>query len=393
MKIKYRPLAALLALCLLFTACLGSASACNFFSYVSEDGDVVTGRTMDAMNEACIDKLTLRLMPAGMERVSNTQDPMTWTSRYNSVTAYSDTLSVDGMNEKGLVCALLFFSGANYGPLKEGKPVLGVHAVTQFMLDNFATVGEAVDFINAEKDNFTIAAGIDNPLLGEIAFGTHWALSDATGDNCVIEYIDGEPVIYRFTGENMALTNDPPYSDHLAILQYARQKDLKANIPGSGLAEDRFLRMHAWMDSMRKGAFEPSMDELVQPNKTWQLRAMARSLTDALTTPYHMDNSGNTHNSSTLWKLVCDPQNRWLCLMHVKSFSEVILELDKLDFSRGILELNMHEGNTFLGDVTEKFVPMEKPFAFGEATISPWNNYDPANKQEVVRQRIEKFGY
>ena len=54
------------------------------------------------------------------------------------------TVLADGLNERGLNVNLLYLSGSDYGSAMSGKPVLSNLRMAAFVLDNFATVEEAI---------------------------------------------------------------------------------------------------------------------------------------------------------------------------------------------------------------------------------------------------------
>ena len=87
-----------------------------------------------------------------------------WTSKYGSVIAsFYNLATVEGMNDAGLVANTLYLVETDYGDAKaSGKPLISVGAWTQYALDNFSTVAEAVDAL--AKEPFAIVAP---PLPGE----------------------------------------------------------------------------------------------------------------------------------------------------------------------------------------------------------------------------------
>ena len=54
------------------------------------------------------------------------------------------------MNEKGLVASLLFLPESIYSLPGDIRPAMGISIWTQYVLDNFATVREAVDELKKE---------------------------------------------------------------------------------------------------------------------------------------------------------------------------------------------------------------------------------------------------
>ncbi|MBA3325428.1 MAG: linear amide C-N hydrolase [Rhodobacteraceae bacterium] len=62
-----------------------------------------------------------------------------------------DIATVDGMNEAGLAGNVLYLAEADYGnAAASGKPLMSIAAWLQYVLDNFATVDEAVTALLAE---------------------------------------------------------------------------------------------------------------------------------------------------------------------------------------------------------------------------------------------------
>lgn len=90
------------------------------------------------------------------------------------------------MNEAGLVASLLFLPESDYG--KQGKrPVMGIAMWTQYVLDNFGTVSEAVGALRGDGI-YIDAPDMPNGTKSRL----HLAISDATGDSAILEYI-GRP--------------------------------------------------------------------------------------------------------------------------------------------------------------------------------------------------------
>jgi penicillin V acylase-like amidase (Ntn superfamily) len=96
-------------------------------------------------------RTNLWVFPRGMQRDGAAgPNSAKWTSKYGSLgTAVYDAAVADGMNEKGLVASLLYLADADYGKA-DGKPMLSISAWPQYVLDNFATVAEAVETLRTE---------------------------------------------------------------------------------------------------------------------------------------------------------------------------------------------------------------------------------------------------
>ena len=136
----------------LFPIVLGAAAlaflptespACTRAVYLGPEGMTVTGRTMDWRE----DPLTnLYIFPRGTaRRGANTDNTVFWTSKYGTLSAAGYDIGItDGMNEAGLVANLLFLPESVYERPGDTRPVMGLSIWTQYVLDNFATVDEAV---------------------------------------------------------------------------------------------------------------------------------------------------------------------------------------------------------------------------------------------------------
>ena len=109
---------------------------------------------------------------------------------------------------------------------------------TRYVLDNFATVAEAIEGlkkVNAIRD----AICKDVPITdgqGHV-LGAHIALEDATGDSAVIEHVGGEWQFYHSKTDALVMTNEPPYNEQKEILAtyepWCGNITLPDNLPGS----------------------------------------------------------------------------------------------------------------------------------------------------------------
>ena len=120
--------------------------------------------------------------------------------------------------EKGLVASLLFLPESVYKRLGDKRPVMGISIWTQYVLDNFATVREAVDEL--KKEIFRIRRTSNWP--NGSASTLHLAITDNTGNTAVLEYLDGKLEIHEGK-EYQVMTNSPKYSSQLAINDYWKE--------------------------------------------------------------------------------------------------------------------------------------------------------------------------
>lgn len=140
------------------------------------------------------------------------------------------------MNEKGLVASLLFLPESIYVRRNDTRPVMGISIWTQYVLDNFATVSEAV--AELKKQTFRI----DAPDMPNGSASTlHMAITDETGNSAVLEYIDGNLIIHEGK-EYQVMTNSPRYDLQLAVNDYWKEVGGLNMLPGTNRSSDRFVR-------------------------------------------------------------------------------------------------------------------------------------------------------
>ena len=202
---------------------------------------VMAGRTMDWPEST---EPMLVVLPRGMRRdggrlageVVVADNPALWTSKYGSlVTTIYGIGTADGFNERGLAGHMLYLTATDYGMRDAARPGVQAGLWLQFVLDNTATVAEALAALETVQPVMVEAHGRKAAV--------HLALEDAGGDSAVIEYIEGKPVIHHGR-EYQIMTNDPTYDEQLALL--AEQDFSKPSrdmpLPGNVNAQDRFQR-------------------------------------------------------------------------------------------------------------------------------------------------------
>ena len=159
-----------------------------------------------------------------------------WVSKYGSLTASGyDVGTADGMNEKGLVANLLYLAESDYGKL-DGKPPMSIAVWAQYVLDNFATVAEAVDALRKQPFR-VIAPKLPNGSGAQL----HLAISDVNGDSAIFEYLAGELVIHHGK-QYQVMTNSPSFDQQLALNAYWASIGGLTFLPGTNRAADRFAR-------------------------------------------------------------------------------------------------------------------------------------------------------
>ncbi|WAC26018.1 linear amide C-N hydrolase [Ancylobacter sp. SL191] len=323
------------------------AEACTRFVYETGTGGYIVGRSMDWMADPETD---LWSFPRGMARNGGAGDgSITWTSKYGSVIAsFYNVATVDGMNEAGLMANTLYLAESDYGDAKaSGKKLISVGAWTQYALDNFATVAEAVEALS--KEPFAIVA----PVLpdGNKATG-HLSLADKTGDSAIFEYVDGKLVIHH-SPKYTVMTNSPPFDQQLAISTYWKNIDGLDFLPGTINSADRFVRMSWALNATPKQKEEPLAV------------ASAFSLIRSISVPLGLASPGKPNIAATIWRSIGDLGAKRYYFESAYSPSIFWVDLDKLNLAAGAkparLDLSTHP--VLSGEASARFAPSE-PFPF-----------------------------
>lgn len=290
--------------------------------------------------------------PRGVRRTGLAgPDSVEWTSTYGSVVASGyDISATDGVNEAGLVANLLWLAESQYPAETDGHSALAVSLWAQYILDNFASVSDAVDALTANPLRVVTAEVPGQERLATV----HLALSDATGDSAIVEYIDGEQVIHH-SRDYQVMTNSPTFDKQLAITEYWEEIGGTVMLPGTNRAADRFVRASFYINAIPKTA-----DPLVAV-------AAVFSVVRNASTPYGIATSEEPNISTTRWRTVVDHAALRYFFESALSPNTFWVELKNLDFSEGAptLRLPLGEGEktVYAGDASGSFEPAE-PFTF-----------------------------
>ena len=348
-RFKYLPVAAaILSAGLLFTT--SASQACTRVVYHGDNALNVTARSMDWKVDVMTD---LWIFPRGMERTGQAgPNSLKWTSKYGSVIASAyNAATTDGLNEAGLVANALWLAESEYPAYDANKPSLSIAAWTQYVLDNFATVEEAVKALEKEP-----LALVTSQVPGEDRLTTlHLAISDASGDSAIIEYIDGQQMIYH-SRDYQVTTNSPTFPEQLALHSYWTEIGGTVMLPGTNRAADRFTRAAFYINAVPK-----DQDHLKSLASVFSVIRNA-SVPFGLTTP------DQPNISSTRWRTVADQKNLLYFFESAVTPNVFWVDLRKIDFSEKSgqvkkLDLGPDQGNLFSGEVSADFKPSQ-PFEF-----------------------------
>ena len=315
---------------------------CTRVLYVGQDELVITGRSMDWMIPT---GSNIWALPAGLTRDgAAARNSFSWTSAHGSVvsTMY-DGVTVDGVNDAGLGANALYLSAAEYPKRDPAVPGLSVAAWTQYALDTFSSVAEAVEEL------MNPPFGLVNPVLpgGHAATG-HLALSDATGDSAIFEYLDGELVVHH-GAEFAVMTNDPTYDQQLALCAYWDQVGGNAMLPGTERPADRFVRAHYYLSgSTFSGDATRGLAEVF---------AIVRNAS----VPMIQSTPDKPNVAPTLWRTAIDHRSLIYYWEGTNQPNVFWTELASLDLSPGapVKRLRAEDGPTRSGEVSDDFAEAE----------------------------------
>ena len=155
-----------------------------------------------------------------------------------------DAGASDGMNEAGLSAHLLYLHGSEH-ETPDTRPAVSNLQWAQYVLDNYATVAEALDGLNTVQIVSSKAAGREWPL--------HLAIEDATGDSAVLEYVGGKLVVHH--GKDVTvMTNEPAMDEQLANLKRYKLFGGDLSMPGDVDPASRFVRASSYLKTLPKPA-------------------------------------------------------------------------------------------------------------------------------------------
>ena len=326
---------------------LNTTEACTRVVYQGKDNTVLTARSMDWKEDT---RSNLWIFPRGMKRNGEIgKNPLEWTSKYGSVVASAyDICSTDGMNEKGLVANLLWLAESEYPQWDGKKPGLSIAAWVQYILDNFATVDEAVSYV--EKGTFEVVSDMmpDGTRMATL----HLSISDADGDNAIFEYIGGELKIHHDKSYQV-MTNSPVFDQQLALNDYWKNIGGTTFLPGTNRAADRFVRASFYINAIPEVA------------DTRTAVASVFSVIRNTSVPLGITTPNEPNISSTRWRTVSDQKNKVYFFESTIQPNVFWVNLRDVDFSEKapVKMLDLVSGKTYAGNTAEQFVEA-KPFKF-----------------------------
>jgi len=317
----------LLAITVAAVAAVGptTADACTAITLKAKDGAVLSGRTMEWGTFDLHGRIVV--IPRGHSFTGQTPDGkpgLKWQAKYGvvGIDMLEREMLSDGMNEKGLVAALLYHPGfAGYRPYDPAKASESIAPtdVMQYLLTTCATLAE----VRAALEKTRVVAVVE-PALGFPA-PVHFIVTEPSGKQIVVEFLKGETTIYD--APLGVLTNAPTYDWHLTNLRnYVNLSPV--SLPGKEIADLNFKPLGAGSGMIGlPGDFTPPSRFI----RAVAFTATARPTEDGAETMYEMFRILDNFNvplgagegaspteqklqdkmrSSTIWTVVNDTKNK-----------------------------------------------------------------------------------
>ncbi len=197
---------------------ISTANACTGCQITTGDKAAINGRTVEF---GVLIDTSAAFVPRGYKFTGMTTmgKGKTWTAKYASVgmTIADYDVIVDGMNEKGLVCANFYFPGyAKYTvTTKENQSIsMSTTDMVQWILSMFDNVD---DVKKALENNEVALSPVLTPGFPPQVQPFHFIVYDATGKSIVFEPIDGKLKVYD--NPIGVITNSPTFDWHMTNLR------------------------------------------------------------------------------------------------------------------------------------------------------------------------------
>lgn len=177
------------------------------------------------------------------------------------------SLPFDGMNEKGLAVGMAAVPGEDmpYDPQKRGVDQLGI---IREILDHSATIEEAVEIMRSYN--------ID---MGSVP--VHYLIASASGESAVVEFYQGEMIVFR---------NEPPWQTATNFLLASTKGQTQGQCWRYDLIEQRLKEWEG------KASFEDALrllEDVSQDNTQWSI--LYHMTSGDLDIVMGRDYSGNPH--------------------------------------------------------------------------------------------------
>lgn len=248
--------------------------------------------------------------PKGISKyalVGNEKNIMRWTSRYGSMTfnQFGREFPYEGMNEKGLVVAVMILTKTKY-PEIDNRKVISPLQWIQYQLDVASTVDEV------------IASNSVLRISKELPVGIHFLVCDAKGKAATIEFVDGKMVCHTEKQLPIPLLTNNTYDESISYLKQFDVMGGKKNIPWNNFYDID------WKQDVTLSVnqlFAVAAKRLYNPCDTLNFIGKAFDVLQTVAVKDH-----------TQWSVVFDISNKVIYFKNVKREETIKLNLANFDF-------------------------------------------------------------
>lgn len=315
---------------------------CTNFRISATDGSVVVGRTMEFPTDM---GTRITVLPTGYKGTGIGVDGAPgkeWTSTHGVVgmDAFGEPAALtDGMNAAGLYAGLLYMPGfCEYTPVEGADPnsLLSIVNVVAYLLGTCESVDEVKDAMSA----VTVWPYVFGPF--GFAPPAHVIVHDPSGDSAVIEWRDGQMVIFdnpigvacnwphldwHLTNlrnyVNLSVQNPSPITIEGVELSKMGQGPGMLGLPGDSSSPARFIRAAAYTAALRP------VDTGEELEKT------ALHLLNNFDIPLGLirEDEDPKNDDHTLWSTISNLTDRRYVLRTYENPVPQAIDLKRMDFS------------------------------------------------------------
>jgi choloylglycine hydrolase len=294
---------------------------------------MVSARTLDFFSPA---DPSLVITPRGVTHNGGDADNVArWKTQYGSVVIYANgVFPMDGMNEKGLVAHTLFYmNGKQQQQDNQDKPIIESRAWVSYILDNCASVAQAVSAIS--HDVRLVAAHMPIDYASDTK---HIAIEDVSGDSAIIEIDNGKVHIYHDKSYRV-MTNPPSYDRQLKNLaKYHNAK--RRELPGGLGAAERLVRASFYLKHLPQPDNKHQAQGFILSvvnNVAYPMGTPAEPEEQHVTDMYIKYSKHPEQNKGvgTYWTAIADLSHGEYHFKSTFAASQVWVSLHAIDFSQG----------------------------------------------------------
>ncbi len=374
MKIVFRFVGRLTFLSIVVMILARIVTACTRIFWNTNPDLKIVGRNEDFVTAS---HPTLVATPKGVQRwgtADSEKKPraIDWTVKYGSIAVFANNrFPNDGMNEAGLTARTLYYVDGDPNQTiapDDKKKELDEDRWVSFVLDNFATVADAVEAIR--NDVYIVSIQGEKGSGYSYATPKHLAMADATGDSAIVEITGGKLTIFHGE-EYRILTNPPSYQEELE--NAAKYKDTPAEeLPASWSAADRFVRADYFLRNLPHprgndaatayGFMYSALGNVAMPAGLpgpEEDRGLIKQLVAALTDP-----TETYGDSATFFQTISDLTNKHFRFKSLIAPSDVYFDFSEYNFAEGqpvrvIKRIDVYAQQGWSGNVVPHLVEIE----------------------------------